>query len=394
MSRHRIIRSMDFSEEYEGYDDVYGHSVDDDNCISPTDAQQWIYNRSKGQHLMSSFLQNSLVNDGISRKNNSNTGDNNKAKNNKNIKNIKNFIKINESDIDIDSIEKDTDGKVVYQYRENLEANYKIPILNEAEQEQLFACIEGVRDVVGDTISEQSIAEAAIQFGYDIEKVLDDILNKGCAGKLPMQSKDKSISLTSSSSTSTSTTSVIAGAKKDPNLSNDYSSQLATNEVNEKKISKEGVSGNVWVTTASQRDIKRGFEVNGPASPSLPIKNDCSLVSSGGDDSVTINKTPSTASDNPINNTQFKVSKEQSKRDIQKMYNAERSNKKQHLNMIVIGHVDAGKSTLMGHLLYDTGNVSQRLMHKYEQESKKIGKQSFMYAWVLDETSEERARGM
>jgi hypothetical protein len=47
------------------------------------------------------------------------------------------------------------------------------------------------------------------------------------------------------------------------------------------------------------------------------------------------------------------------------------------------GHVDSGKSTLMGHLLFLLGSVSQKLMHKYEKESKKIGKQSFMYAWVL-----------
>lgn len=38
--------------------------------------------------------------------------------------------------------------------------------------------------------------------------------------------------------------------------------------------------------------------------------------------------------------------------------------------------------------------VNQRVMHKYEQESKKLGKQSFMYAWVLDETGEERNRGI
>ena len=63
-------------------------------------------------------------------------------------------------------------------------------------------------------------------------------------------------------------------------------------------------------------------------------------------------------------------------------------------HQVVIGHVDAGKSTLMGHLLYDTGNVSQRIMHKHEQESKKLGKSSFMYAWVLDETGEERERGI
>ena len=56
----------------------------------------------------------------------------------------------------------------------------------------------------------------------------------------------------------------------------------------------------------------------------------------------------------------------------------------------IAGHVDAGKSTLMGHLLYQLGNVNKRLMHKYEQESKKVGKSSFAYAWVLDETEEER----
>lgn len=55
------------------------------------------------------------------------------------------------------------------------------------------------------------------------------------------------------------------------------------------------------------------------------------------------------------------------------------------------GHVDAGKSTLMGHVLYQLGFVNKRTMHKYEQESKKLGKASFAYAWVLDETEEERS---
>uniref|UniRef100_A0AAY4AYL4 Tr-type G domain-containing protein n=1 Tax=Denticeps clupeoides TaxID=299321 RepID=A0AAY4AYL4_9TELE len=58
------------------------------------------------------------------------------------------------------------------------------------------------------------------------------------------------------------------------------------------------------------------------------------------------------------------------------------------------GHVDAGKSTLMGHLLYLLGNVNKRMMHKYEQEAKKAGKASFAFAWVLDETGEERDRGV
>ncbi len=71
-------------------------------------------------------------------------------------------------------------------------------------------------------------------------------------------------------------------------------------------------------------------------------------------------------------------------------YSKERGSSKDLLNLLVIGHVDAGKSTLMGHLLYQLGQVPKKAMHKFEQESKKLGKQSFMYAWVLDETGEER----
>lgn len=71
-------------------------------------------------------------------------------------------------------------------------------------------------------------------------------------------------------------------------------------------------------------------------------------------------------------------------------YQKEREGSKDRLHLVVIGHVDAGKSTLMGHLLYRMGRVSEREIHKHETESKKLGKQSFMYAWILDETGEER----
>ncbi|KAJ2372078.1 hypothetical protein IW150_004296, partial [Coemansia sp. RSA 2607] len=64
------------------------------------------------------------------------------------------------------------------------------------------------------------------------------------------------------------------------------------------------------------------------------------------------------------------------------------------LNLVVVGHVDAGKSTLMGHLLYALGQVNERTMRKFERDAEKIGKGSFAYAWVLDETDEERARGV
>ncbi|KAK6041988.1 putative translation elongation factor Tu [Cooperia oncophora] len=67
---------------------------------------------------------------------------------------------------------------------------------------------------------------------------------------------------------------------------------------------------------------------------------------------------------------------------------------KELINLVVVGHVDAGKSTLMGHLLCRLGCVDQRTLHKYKQESARSGKASFAFAWVLDETEEERARGV
>jgi elongation factor 1 alpha-like protein len=56
------------------------------------------------------------------------------------------------------------------------------------------------------------------------------------------------------------------------------------------------------------------------------------------------------------------------------------------------GHVDAGKSTLMGRLLYDLKAVDERTMQKYRQESQKAGKGSFALAWVMDQSEEERKR--
>ncbi|KAK7318874.1 hypothetical protein RJT34_03581 [Clitoria ternatea] len=64
------------------------------------------------------------------------------------------------------------------------------------------------------------------------------------------------------------------------------------------------------------------------------------------------------------------------------------------LNLAIVGHVDSGKSTLSGRLLHLLGRISQKEMHKYEKEAKLQGKGSFAYAWALDESSEERERGI
>lgn len=59
------------------------------------------------------------------------------------------------------------------------------------------------------------------------------------------------------------------------------------------------------------------------------------------------------------------------------------------VSMVTIGHVDAGKSTIMGHMLYKLGYVTKRVMHKYEKESKEVGKSSFAFAWVMDADEDE-----
>ncbi|KAH8830632.1 EF Tu GTP binding domain-containing protein [Flagelloscypha sp. PMI_526] len=64
------------------------------------------------------------------------------------------------------------------------------------------------------------------------------------------------------------------------------------------------------------------------------------------------------------------------------------------LNLVVIGHVDAGKSTLMGRLLYDLGGLDEKTKIANERGSSKIGKSSFSWAWGFDGTAEERERGI
>jgi elongation factor 1-alpha len=67
---------------------------------------------------------------------------------------------------------------------------------------------------------------------------------------------------------------------------------------------------------------------------------------------------------------------------------------KTHINLVVIGHVDAGKSTTTGHLIYKCGGIDKRTIEKFEAEAKEMGKGSFKYAWVLDKLKAERERGI
>jgi elongation factor 1-alpha len=67
---------------------------------------------------------------------------------------------------------------------------------------------------------------------------------------------------------------------------------------------------------------------------------------------------------------------------------------KTHINIVVIGHVDSGKSTTTGHLIYKCGGIDKRAIEKFEKEAQEMGKGSFKYAWVLDKLKAERERGI
>jgi len=67
---------------------------------------------------------------------------------------------------------------------------------------------------------------------------------------------------------------------------------------------------------------------------------------------------------------------------------------KETISLVVIGHVDAGKSTSCGHLIYKCGGIDERIMANYEKESSAAGRGSFKFAWVLDRLKAERDRGI
>ena len=68
--------------------------------------------------------------------------------------------------------------------------------------------------------------------------------------------------------------------------------------------------------------------------------------------------------------------------------------KKPHMNLAVIGHVDHGKSTLVGRLLLDAGAISPHVIEQFKKEAEAKGKGSFEFAWVMDSLKEERERGV
>jgi len=67
---------------------------------------------------------------------------------------------------------------------------------------------------------------------------------------------------------------------------------------------------------------------------------------------------------------------------------------KEHMNLAMIGHIDHGKSTLLGRLLTEAGAIDPHLIEEYRKKAEAIGKATFEFAWVMDTLKDERERGI
>ncbi|CAH1159426.1 unnamed protein product [Phyllotreta striolata] len=272
MARHRDVRNMDYSDDYDGYDDVYGHSVDDDYYISPSN-RQFLYNRELSQ--------------------------------------------------------RSSEGDI----KEEDESEAELADMDRAK---LASCIDQIKQTIGNVnLSRNDLVNIIIQHNYDIQKCINTLLE----------------------------------------------STLQPAPVEKVNADIEPATKVISSTVKTVTNITKGFDLSRrEPKPSHTPRS----------------QSPASGKITPIDNPEDNKPAKQpdNKFDPLQLYRNERAQSKEHLYMVVIGHVDAGKSTLMGHLLCDLGQVNQKVLHKYEQESKKLGKQSFMYAWVLDETGEERNRGI
>ncbi|KAJ4851033.1 hypothetical protein Tsubulata_012305 [Turnera subulata] len=79
--------------------------------------------------------------------------------------------------------------------------------------------------------------------------------------------------------------------------------------------------------------------------------------------------------------------------NVRSLDEMEEENKKRHLNVVFIGHVDAGKSTMGGQILFLSGQVDDRTIQKYEKEAKDKSRESWYMAYIMDTNEEERVKG-
>ncbi|CAB3376458.1 Hypothetical predicted protein [Cloeon dipterum] len=293
MSRHRDVRSINYTDECEGLDDVYGHSLEDDYSVSPS-VEQFMFDRTK-QSDISAYI--SKGKDGIAEE------------------------------------DENTEELSV--------SSHVRPQLNDIDEARLQSCLDEIRNVIGDSTPERVLIDTIVKNGFDIHRSLDAILNSS-AIKTPIKGA------------SDEQREKVVGVSKQETM-------IVTLRTPEPaKVSK---AKTLSVTKGFDITPKSGQKISGLKAEPMDI--------SPRSQSPSVESAPEKLKIDVEKEAALIKNKELRGEAAVARYNEERSGTKPLLHM-----------------------VNQRTMHKYEQESKKIGKQSFMYAWILDETGEERTRGI
>ncbi|XP_055886757.1 HBS1-like protein isoform X2 [Biomphalaria glabrata] len=388
MSRHRIVRTMNYEDEYGDEEDEYSHSVEDNYCISPSTAAQFTWTREKNMNLAAYVGQEEVINEE----------------------------------------EEETQEDVSHDSFNDSSKSLHLG-LSDFDKAKLNSCLDEARNILGDSVSESVMTSVIIQNGYNLETSINQLLSQQDLPKPQREPRQRKIRtqatqelkpkdpevinlsspLVTPSKSASKAKATIGFLQAEDQQSSQPNSPASSKKLSIQVGSKRNVSpagpkkdkGKRELSNLEQRETEsKASEMAATALSSEDItaggnsidsnlRNAVEFMGLEGD-KETIQS--SVDSMKPVPATPKSKGKS-SKIDVMAEF-AKRHGNKELLNLVVIGHVDAGKSTLMGHLLYQLGNVNKKTMHKYEQESKKIGKSSFAFAWVLDETEEERERGV